>query len=157
MYFENINDLQELRRAYHKLAIVNHPDLGGDLRIMQAINAEYETAFIRLRDAYNATADGDHTVHETPAELVDILNKLIHLMGIDLEICGSWLWISGDTMTHRETLKAASCRWAPKKGMWYWHSASDTARPHHRALSMDRIRELHGSQRVNADDQAAIA
>lgn len=55
-YFSSINDLSALKAAYKRLALANHPDRGGDTATMQAINAEYDAAFARLKVAYNATA-----------------------------------------------------------------------------------------------------
>lgn len=55
-YFAGINDLIALKAEYKRLALANHPDRGGDTAPMQAINAEYDAAFARLKVAYNATA-----------------------------------------------------------------------------------------------------
>lgn len=55
-YFAGINDLTALKAEYKRLALANHPDRGGDTATMQAINAEYDAAFARLKVIYNATA-----------------------------------------------------------------------------------------------------
>lgn len=55
-YFAGIKNLEELKREYKRLALANHPDRGGDTATMQAINADYDAAFARLKVAYNATA-----------------------------------------------------------------------------------------------------
>ena len=55
-YFTGINDLTALKAEYKRLALANHPDRGGDTATMQAINAEYDAMFARLKVAYNATA-----------------------------------------------------------------------------------------------------
>ena len=41
-YFKNVRTVTELKEAYRKLARVNHPDMGGDIAVMQAINAEFD-------------------------------------------------------------------------------------------------------------------
>lgn len=46
MYFEKCQDLNELKSVYKKLALKHHPDCGGDVRIMQEINAEYDRIFL---------------------------------------------------------------------------------------------------------------
>ncbi len=33
------------------------------------------------------------------------------------------VWIGGETKPHKDKLKAAGCKWAPKKKMWYIHVA----------------------------------
>lgn len=55
-YFAGTNDLNALKAEYKRLAMQHHPDRGGDTATMQAINAEYDAAFARLKVAYNATA-----------------------------------------------------------------------------------------------------
>ena len=39
-YFANIKNLDELKAQYRRLAMMYHPDRGGSVEIMQAINAE---------------------------------------------------------------------------------------------------------------------
>lgn len=56
-YFNNITSLDELKKAYRRLAMKHHPDRGGDTATMQAINAEFETLFPALKLAYNKTAE----------------------------------------------------------------------------------------------------
>lgn len=45
MYFENCSTLEQLKAEYKRLAMMYHPDRGGDLRTMQAINSEYDSKF----------------------------------------------------------------------------------------------------------------
>ena len=52
-YFSGVNSLEALKREYKRLALANHPDRGGDTATMQAINAEYDAAFSRLKVAHN--------------------------------------------------------------------------------------------------------
>lgn len=42
MFFDKIKTRSELRTEYRRLALLHHPDHGGDVAIMQAINAEYQ-------------------------------------------------------------------------------------------------------------------
>ncbi|MBD5641875.1 MAG: J domain-containing protein [Desulfovibrio sp.] len=42
MFFKGIETLEQLRKAYRELAMAHHPDHGGDVKTMQAINAEYQ-------------------------------------------------------------------------------------------------------------------
>ena len=41
-YFKNIRTVKELKEAFKKLARENHPDMGGDVEVMKAINTEFE-------------------------------------------------------------------------------------------------------------------
>lgn len=41
-YFGHISSQQEAKLIYRRLAMLNHPDLGGDPHVMARINMEYE-------------------------------------------------------------------------------------------------------------------
>ena len=43
--FDNINSLDELRKAYRAAAFAAHPDHGGSTEAMQEVNAAYEKRF----------------------------------------------------------------------------------------------------------------
>ena len=79
------------------------------------------------------------------AEFAEILAVLMGLKGLEIEICGNWLWIGGETKENKDALKGAGCRWASKKKLWYWH-AGEWVKKVRRALTMEQIRDLHGSE-----------
>lgn len=56
-YFTNCRTLDELKKEYRRLAMLNHPDRGGDEETMKAINNEYDAVFPAFRLAYNQTAE----------------------------------------------------------------------------------------------------
>lgn len=162
MYFKNCKTLDDLKAEYRRLAMEHHPDRGGDTATMQRINSEYEKAFEILKAEQNRRAAEDTTGHvyatrEEAADFIDIISKLIKLDGITIELCGRWLWISGDTMKHKDALKAAGCRWASTKKMWSWHFAEDGVFRKHKTQSMQYIRAKYGSSIIGAaEERAAI-
>ena len=60
-FFANCATLDELKKEYRRLAMIHHPDHGGDTATMQAINAEYDAFFPALKIAYNRTAEAPTT------------------------------------------------------------------------------------------------
>ena len=144
-YFADCKTLDELRIAYRKLAAIHHPDIGGDVATMQAINAEHDRVFESLKAAHNASADEYHQTTETPEEFRRVVVELLKLSGLNIEICGSWLWIGGNTREHKESLKAAGCRWSSTKKLWSWHHAEDGQRWHKGTKTMAEIRSKYGS------------
>ena len=133
MYFEKCNDLNELKAAYKRLAMENHPDMGGDVRAMQGINTEYDRMFLQLKAKQNTMANDNptgrvHRTTEAPEEFRAVVDALLKLAGIEVELCGAWLWISGDTYENREALKACGCLWSRSKQRWYWRHAEDDCR-----------------------------
>ena len=145
-YFNNINNLDELKAAYRRLAMKNHPDHGGSVEIMQQINAEHDALFETLKKKHNASADEYHQTTETPEEFREIIIKLIVIPGLDIELCGSWLWIGVNTREHKEELKAIGCRWSKNKKLWYWHHAEEGRKWRRGTYSMNEIRTKYGSQ-----------
>ena len=120
-WFNNPETLEDLKKQYKKLAFQNHPDRGGKTSDMQEINAEYEALFSRLKDTHKHAEGEFYTARtattETATEFMDIIEKLIHMEGIEIEVCGSWVWVTGDTRPHKEELKALSFRWQQHIGV----------------------------------------
>ena len=155
-FFIACKTLEDLKAEYKRLVKKYHPDCGGDNETMKAINNDYETAFNVLKDKHNKAADAEHQTTETPFEFIEIVDKLMRMKGLEIELCGSWLWIGGDTYSNKDGLKAAGCKWSNNKKKWYWRHAED-ARPHKgKAYSMDKIRAKYGSQYLtgNGTDKA---
>jgi hypothetical protein len=48
-YFNHIDTLEDLKSEFRRLAMENHPDRGGNVEAMQAINAEFELAFLVMK------------------------------------------------------------------------------------------------------------
>ena len=138
--------MDELKKEYRRLCMIHHPDLGGDTATMQEINAEYEKRFNLLKNQHNAQADENRKTTEAPEEFINIINALIKFPGIIVELCGSWLWISGDTRPVKDDLKAAGCRWSNNKKMWYWHHAENGSMYHKGTKTIGEIRMKYGSQ-----------
>ena len=144
-YFTNCRTLDELKKEYRRLAMIHHPDHGGDTATMQAINGEYHERFEVLKKQHNTTADEKHQTTEAPEEFINIINALVKIPGLIVELCGCWLWISGDTKPNKEALKAAGCRWSSSKKLWNWHFAEDGDKWHRGSKSMSQIRCKYGS------------
>ena len=149
-YFTNVHTLDELKAQYRRLAMKHHPDMGGDTATMQAINREHDELFERLKAAHNAAADDNHKTTETAEEFREILYKLMQLDGLVIEVCGCWLWVSGDTKKHKEALKAAGLRWSKNKASWYWRHPEDRNSYYRSKSTMSDIRRKYGSQVFDA-------
>lgn len=139
-YFINCKNLQEAKELFRTLAMQNHPDKGGDTATMQAINAEFEHCCKNKLFGEKNNFNSYYNVEQ----FQEVINKIAHLNNIIIEVCGLWLWISGDTRQHKETLKAAGCRWASKKMLWYWRPEQQNFK-HTKSLDMSEIRIKYGS------------
>lgn len=148
-FFNGVETLDELKKSYRKLAMMYHPDMGGDSETMKQINDEHDRLFEILKRRHNSMADENHQTTETAEEFREIIAKLIILDGLEIELCGSWLWIGGNTKENKDALKAAGCRWSKNKNKWYWHHAEEGRKWYKGHSTMADIRTKYGSQVVS--------
>ena len=153
-YFNGVSSLDELKKEYRRLSMLNHPDRGGDIEIMKAINAEHDELFEMLKKQHNASADEYHQTTETPEEFRRVVVELLKLSGLNIEICGSWLWIGGNTREHKEALKALGCKWSKNKMLWSWHHEEAGRKWRRGNYSMGDIRRKYGSYNVQKTETA---
>lgn len=168
-YFKNAETLEQLRKQYKELLKKHHPDNGGSEEIMKAVNAEYDKLFKLLKDRHeskSANHSGDHNSEqsdynqnmynwENDKALREVLQKIINFDGIEIEIAGQWIWLSGNTFSYKKELKEIGFKWASQKKQWFWHS--DTFRKKsHKTLSMDEIRNYYGSTKVNTEAKVLL-
>lgn len=153
-YFTAKN-LDELKAEYRRLVKKYHPDCGGTDEIMKEINNEHDRLFEELKAKHNAKADEYHQTTETAEEFREIIEALLNLDGLVIELCGSWLWISGQTMKHKDALKAAGCRWSSNKKMWYWRHEEQGRRWHKGNRTIGEIRTKYGSQVFTAAGESS--
>lgn len=166
-YFKNVNTLEDLRKEYKELLKEHHPDNGGNVADMQAVNAEYDQLFKMLKDKHTGNNAGNGSTYNTgynknmydwenDRALREALSAVAGLDGLDIEICGQWIWISGNTYMHKTALKDAGFKWAGKKKQWYFHT--ETFRKKSRkVISMDDIRNCYGSTSVKPEQKILLA
>lgn len=162
-YFENINTLEELRKQYKELLKKYHPDNGGNVSIMQMVNAEYDELFKILKNKHKKSTTTKQTDYnqnmydwENDKTLREVLEKIISFDGIDILICGQWIWVDGNTYFYKKELKKTGFKWASSKKKWYFHT--DTFRKKsHKTLSMEDIQNYYGSTTVKATNKKQIA
>jgi hypothetical protein len=151
-YFNNVKTMDELKREYRRLVMIHHPDVGGDTATMQQINAEHDAIFEQLKAAQNTRAASDptgktRTTTETAEEFREIIVALLALDGLEVELCGRWLWVGGNTKEHKDRLKALGLKWCSKKKLWSWHHPEEGSRSH-KSHDMGYIRSKYGSETI---------
>ena len=77
--------------------------------------------------------------------LKDTQAELAELRGLEVELCGRWLWISGNFRQHERTLEKLGCRYHDSKGMWYWRDKRDKKTSKTDGWVISKIRERFGS------------
>jgi hypothetical protein len=162
-YFAGLETPAEINRVYKTLSAVFHPDNGGDLETMQELNRQRSAALAALEQGETVTAEA---VQEIPAAVIglpeksqsttsltealkSLIDKAQTVPGVHLELCGSWLWATGNTKPVKDDLKALGFRWSHNKAAWYWR---DPSKPYFRRggrkYSMDEIRDKYDSVKI---------
>lgn len=151
-FFQDCKTAEEVKKLYRKLVKQFHPDNGGDEETMKILNAEFTTAFEQLKNTHRkqdgttwtAAAGSKAESKETAAEFIEIIERLMKF-NVEIEIIGSFVWVSGDTKPAKDELKSMGFRWHSKKVMWYlapeWYVKRSK-----KTYTMDEIRDMFGSR-----------
>lgn len=155
-YIKNVETLEELKKAYKKLALKLHPDCGGSNEAMAELNNEYDEWFSKLKNTHKNKNGETYTkeTDETPEQFKEILNRLFALKmdNVAIEIVGTFIWLTGNTKPYKDTLKDLGFRYSPKKYAWY-KAPKDYKKRSHKNYDMDTIRTMYGSQKIKEEQE----
>ena len=149
-YFKDCQTVAEIKAEYKKLAREHHPDLGGDLEVMKDLNNQYEQA-LKAVDGQKSTGS-DKKVRTycyngpVEAELMDIIFKLnaLDMEGVDVDLIGVWIWITGDTRPHKDGIKATGCKWNSTRKCWFY-KPKDSVRYYRSTGSLEDLAKQYGA------------
>ena len=157
---EDLKDINTLRSAFKKLLIKFHPDNNKEdtTAQMQEINSEYDKLFERLKhsyehsDSYKEQTDRQKQAYDWSKDkkIRDIITALSKFAGLEIEICGTWVYVRGNTYPYRKELKALGLSFNKHKGCWIIHF-DDYYRYHKNPVSMSYIRDKYGSVIINTE------
>ena len=140
-------NLEELKKAYRKLSLKFHPDCGGSDSQMAELNNLYESMFEKLKNVHvGGKAPKDST--ETSKDFIKIINELIKYDNINIDIIGSWLWVSGETYPIKDELKSLGFKWSKGKSKWYFTKDVTTAKKRYGKKSYDDLKNIYGCETV---------
>ena len=155
-YFNDCKTIEDVKKAFKEHAKRLHPDSGGDAEEFKRMMQEYEAAFNRCKNVH-ASASGEtyeKETKETPEQFAEIINKVIFFDGVKVEIIGSWVWLSGNTMLYKDEIKAAGFWWSKSKRAWYYSGDGHRMRRGH--YSLNALRDKWGSVEVEKTKQEKI-
>lgn len=146
--------LADIKQVYRRLASVNHPDKGGNTETMQLINTAFEELCKHF--ANNDTLDinqdekQDHTVN------FNFIQELKTMTGVIIEVCGYWVWLTGNTYPHKEVISNLGFKFSGAKKSWYWSPTIDSTSFKRGSKSMNKIRKDYGSKIIETETQQVL-
>lgn len=166
-FFQNCRTAEDGKKLYRELARKYHPDNGGDAEIFKQMMQEFTTWFehhknIHADDGKHADdandGAGKRTKQSTESvhRFMNVINKIVSIPGLEIEICGTWLWLSGNTYPYRDVLKDAGFRWSKSKKRWYWTEEQFSGKYRARK-TMAQIRMAYGSEYVEYEQRMALS
>lgn len=162
-FFKDCETIEDVKKTYRKLCFKYHPDIykGDNGETMKEINKEYEIAFKLFKNKHKAKTDTKTETDskqdfETPEMFKDIINGLVNCDGVQIDIVGSWVWLTGNTYAYKDIVKGLGFKWANKKKAWYWHSEEETRRRRSK-MTLEEIKEKYGCQTLTPNAQLRLA
>ena len=157
---DDLKDVNTLRAAYKRLLIKYHPDNNKNdtTGMMQEINAEYDLLFQQLKDTYEHSdnykkqTDRQKQAYdwEKDKQLRAIIVALSKFAGLEIELCGTWVYVRGETYPYRKELKVLGMNYNRQKKCWIIHF-DDYYKYHKKSVSMSHIRDKYGSMIIRTE------
>jgi hypothetical protein len=91
------------------------------------------------------------------ADLFDFIDKLKLCTGLIIEICGTWLWVGGNTITHKELLKELKFKYSGSKKAWYFSNNLTATKKRGFTNDINTIRNKYGSKVISTTAQTRIS
>lgn len=135
-----------VKTAYRQVSLKFHPDRNPAGHQMMILINEAREVLKEEKYPFDYKSEEGYNYGE---EINEALNKIINLQGIVIEICGAWVWVSGNTKEHWPILKEVGFKFsAPKKMVYFRPQYAQTRRYKKDGLSMDEIRGKYGADKI---------
>lgn len=153
-YFKNCTTKEECKKMYKKLAFKHHPDRGGNVDTMKEINNEFDWIMKNgIFKSAKAKKDTKKDYDFSTSQFKDIISALVRLDGLEIEITGCFIWVTGNTYPQKDIIKSLGFRYSKNKKAWYIAPAEYFAqkRSYKKSYSMNDIRNKYGSTRFESE------
>lgn len=78
------------------------------------------------------------------SEIAEQIAKIRKLPEIRIEICGTWVWVKGNTRPVAVELRLAGYQWSKNKQSWYWHHDLDNTQHAYKGkYTLQEVREKY--------------
>ena len=145
---------EELAKAYKKMAIKYHPDRNPTgVEMMKVINSAYD--FLKGLNLEEIKHTDEKNAYDYSEDLEKVISEILKMQGVEIEVCGNWIWLSGNTKDYKDQIKSLGCYWASQKKKWYYRPAEYKSL-NRGSWNMDAIREKYGSSIVKGKNSQEL-
>lgn len=144
---KKISSLDDLKREYHRLAKIHHPDAGGNTANFQMLQMEFESLTDNFLKNQKFTASEATNEIKLDEALKAVIMELMAFEQISIEIIGTWVWIGGNTYPIKDVLKSLNFKFAPVKKMWYLNTTGEKIKSKG-DKTIEQIRNKYGSMEI---------
>jgi hypothetical protein len=159
-FFTSLMNVDEIKKAYRKLAMKWHPDRNNgsneSTEMMKRINNAYHAALKGFHGKTyrpeNSTPDQKEWTYyynqKKEQSVIDKLNELIaHDLSEDAEIwlVGFWIWVVNTNREHdKKFMNESKMRWHTKRNAWYWKPAGKRRSRYNKRESLSGLAAKYG-------------
>lgn len=158
-YFNATMDIKELRSLFHKFCISMHPDKGGNHNDFIDMKNEYDYTLLIVSGNEREKAFKENREpffnFESEKEIAEMIQKIVRVKGIIVEICGSWIWLTGNTFPVHDTIHAFGFKFSRQKKAWYFSPYMAKKKVKGR-YNMNKIRSTFGSVIIESNDEEKL-
>ena len=152
-YFEidSESTVGSLKKQFKTRCKELHPDFNGGCKVKEK---EFKEMLNEYEAALKYIGEQKGKEYKFDAEYADLIIELLkmEMVNVEIEICGWFIYLWGETKPYKENLKELEFRWNPKKVCWYWRPAWYRNK-NKNSWSMDQIRDFYGSENVRQEKE----
>ena len=155
---------KKAKQAFHAACMKYHPDRNpAGQEMMKMVLQAWETLKEKNFSIDCEIKEADF--YDYGAEINAALNKIVGISGIEIEVCGSWVWVGNTKYEQKEIFcpprkfnpetkevmpdDEIRFKWSRDKKRWYFRPRSEKCRKYTgKTLSMDEIKNKFGSTRI---------
>jgi hypothetical protein len=149
---------QQIKKRFHELMLIHHPDRGGNLQICLEIVGQYHESLKNCQYTgceYNGEKQAYRYNEAMEKEFEEAMDWAMTLSFCKVELIGTWLWVSGKTFPISNKFRERGFHWASKKHAWCFHVG--LWRRNKRHFALDDLRAKYGYEVLKEEeDQKAM-